>query len=193
MCKISNRFLMVFLAMTVSLSAAFAQKVSIKNNLLYDATLTPNLGVEFSLGSKSTLDFLVGLNPFDFSGGWKAKHLLLQPEYRYWLCDVFNGHFFGIHSHFSQFNVGGFDLPLGRLSTFADGRYQGYLYGGGISYGYQWILSPRWNLEASIGGGFARVHYDEYPCAECGTKLSDGVYDYWGVTRGGISLIYFIK
>lgn len=29
---------------------AFSQKVVLKNNLVYDALLTPNLSVEFSLG-----------------------------------------------------------------------------------------------------------------------------------------------
>lgn len=31
---------------------SFSQKVVLKNNLVYDALLTPNLSVEFSLGKK---------------------------------------------------------------------------------------------------------------------------------------------
>lgn len=34
---------------------AFSQKVVLKNNLVYDALLTPNLSVELSLGKK--MDF----------------------------------------------------------------------------------------------------------------------------------------
>lgn len=30
----------------------FSQRVAIKNNLVYDALLTPNLSLEFSLGGK---------------------------------------------------------------------------------------------------------------------------------------------
>lgn len=30
--------------------ASFSQRVAIKNNLVYDALLTPNLSLEFSLG-----------------------------------------------------------------------------------------------------------------------------------------------
>ena len=30
-------------------------------------------------------------------------------------------------------------------------RYQGNLYGAGLSYGYQWLLSNRWSMEAVIG------------------------------------------
>lgn len=193
MYKIKKRFLLAIIFLTVTSVTLFAQKVAIKNNLLYDATATPNLALEFALGKKTTLELGAGLNVFDFSDNKKFKHLLVQPELRFWTCDVFNGHFFGIHAHGAQFNVGGWDIPLGRLDTFKDSRYQGYLYGGGISYGYQWLLSSRWNLESSIGGGYARIIYDEFPCAECGTKVTDGNYNYLGITKAAISLIYFFN
>lgn len=193
MSKISHKFFLVILALAASLSGSFAQKVAIKNNLLYDVTATPNLALEMKTGRKTTLELGAGLNWFDFSDNRKAKHLLVQPELRWWTCDVFNGHFFGVHAHGAQFNIEGWDIPLGRLEKFKDSRYQGYLYGGGVSYGYQWYLSPRWNLETSIGGGYARIHYDKYPCADCGTKLDEGKYNYWGVTKAAVSLIYIIK
>lgn len=170
-----------------------AQEVAIKTNLAYWATTTPNLGMEFALGKKSTLEISGGLNPFEFSDNKRFKHWLVQPEYRWWFCEAFNGHFLGIHAHGAQFNVGGWDIPVGRLDVFKDKRYEGYLYGGGISYGYQWVLTNRWNFEFNIGAGYARIHYDEYPCKDCGTKMDEGNYNYWGVTRVGLSFIYFIK
>ena len=30
------------------------QRWSVKNNLIYDATLTPNLGIEYAIGSKTS-------------------------------------------------------------------------------------------------------------------------------------------
>lgn len=191
--KFGKKFFLVFLALLASLSGVFAQKMAIKNNLFYDATATPNLAVETALGRKTTLELGAGLNLFNFSDTKKAKHWLVQPELRWWMCDVFNGHFFGVHAHGAQFNVGGWDIPVGRLENFKDHRYQGYLYGGGISYGYQWLLSSRWNIELSLGGGFARIHYDKYPCATCGTKTDEGKYNYLGVTKSALSLIYIIK
>ncbi len=170
-----------------------AQEVAIKTNLAYWATTTPNLGMEFALGKKSTLEISGGLNPFEFSDSKRFKHWLIQPEYRWWFCEAFNGHFLGVHAHGAQFNVGGWDIPIGRLDVFKDRRYEGYLYGGGISYGYQWVLSNRWNFEFNIGAGYARIHYDEYPCKDCGTKLDESNYNYWGITRVGLSFIYFIK
>lgn len=193
MYKIILKFFLVILALATSLSFSYAQKVAIKNNLLYDATVTPNLALEIAMSRKMTLEMAAGLNFFDFSNNKKIKHFLVQPELRWWTCDVFNGHFFGLHGHGAQFNVGGWDIPVGRLDTFRDNRYQGYLYGGGLSYGYQWLLRPRWNLEASIGGGYARIHYEKYPCTTCGTKLDEGHTNYFGVTKAAVSLIYIIK
>ena len=37
----------------------------------------------------------------------------------------------------------------------ANNRYQGNLAGFGISYGYQWMISPQWNLEAGLSLGYA--------------------------------------
>lgn len=193
MYKIILKFFLVILALATSLSFSYAQKVAIKNNLLYDATVTPNLALEIAMSRKMTLEMAAGLNFFDFSDNKKIKHFLVQPELRWWTCDVFNGHFFGLHGHVAQFNVGGWDIPVGRLDTFRNNRYQGYLYGGGLSYGYQWLLRPRWNLEASIGGGYARIHYEKYPCTTCGTKLDEGHTNYLGVTKAAVSLIYIIK
>lgn len=41
----------------------FAQKVAVKTNVLYWATTTPNLGVEFGLGKKTSLELSVGIIP----------------------------------------------------------------------------------------------------------------------------------
>lgn len=173
---------------------ASAQKAAIKSNLLYwGAVASPNVGMEFALGKRTTLELGGGFNLWNLKDGKRFKHWLVQPELRYWTCEAFNGHFFGLHAHGAQFNVGGWDIPLGRLAAFKDTRYQGYLYGAGLSYGYHWILSPRWNFELSLGGGFARIHYEKFPCVHCGSKLAEGDHTYFGVTRAAVSLVYLIK
>ena len=170
-----------------------AQKTAVKTNLPYLATVSPNAGVEVALGRKTTFELTGGIHPFEFFEGKRMKHWLVQPELRFWTCEAFNRHFWGIHALGGQFNVGGWDIPVGDLKKLKDARYEGYAYGAGVSYGYQWILNPRWNLEFTVGAGYARLHYDKYPCAECGSKLGDGVKNYWGPTKGALSLIYFIK
>ena len=59
---------------------ASAQKAAIKTNLLYDATTTFNLGAEFALSPKWTLDVSGNYNPWTFSNNKKWKHWLVQPH-----------------------------------------------------------------------------------------------------------------
>jgi hypothetical protein len=72
-------------------------------------------------------------------------------------------------------------------------RYQGNLYGVGLSYGYQFYLAPRWSLEASIGAGYAHLDYDMYQCETCGDLVKEEDKNYFGPTQVGISLIYILK
>lgn len=162
--------------------------VALKTNALYWATTTPNLSLELGLARKLTLDILGTYNPWEFSGDKKVKHWLIQPELRLWTCERFNGHFFGLHGHYAEFNMGGV-----KMLGFEHNRYQGHLYGGGISYGYQWIISNHFSVEATIGVGYARIKYDKYECGECGAKLKEDTKNYWGPTKVGVSLIYVIK
>lgn len=171
-----------------------AQNVAIKTNLLYDATATFNGGVEFAMGKKWTMDLSANYNPFTFSDNKKWKHWMVQPEARYWLCEKWNGHFFGVHAHGGQFNVGNLDSSFKFLGIdfekFKDHRYEGWFIGGGVSYGYSWILSRHWNFEAEIGIGYAHFDFDKYKCEKCGEKLSEDKKNYVGPTKAALNLVY---
>lgn len=174
---------------------ADGQKVGVKTNLLSDATLNPNLGVEVGLAPKWTLDIEGQLNAWTLSQGRRWKHWAAQPEARYWLCDRFSGHFFGAHLHGGQYNIGGFDGKINFLGTdtrkLKDTRYQGWFIGAGVSYGYAWILGKHWNLEAEIGIGYSYTRYDKFRCAGCGKKTdTDRVHNYVGPTRAAVNLVY---
>jgi hypothetical protein len=147
-----------------------------------------NLGLEASMGQKWTIDLPVSYNPWEFAGNKKVRHWLIQPEVRYWLCEKFSGHFIGLHAHIGEYNMGGISW-IGLQ----DHRYQGSLYGAGLAYGYQWILSPRWSMEATIGLGYAFLSHAQYPCEKCATKIGDQTQQYIGPTKAGVSLIYIIK
>jgi hypothetical protein len=162
---------------------------AINSNLLYDATASINLGAEIGLSKDWTLKLPVTYNPWTFEDNKKMKFILVQPELRYWLCESFNGHFFGLHAHYAFYNVGG----IGTTDFMKARRFQGNLYGGGLSYGYSWYLSPRWSLEASLGIGYAYLDYDVYYCEECGEWLMRRHTNYFGLTQVGLTLVYFLK
>lgn len=183
-----NRLALALLFIAGTWNTGQAQEVAAKTNLLYDITTTFNLGLEVGLGPRMTLDISGNYNPWRFHD-YRLKHGLIQPELRYWTCEKFNGHFFGLHGFYGSYNVGG--LPFN--SNIRHNRYQGHLYGGGLSYGYQWILNDHWNLEASIGLGYAYIKYKKYPCEDCGEMIKKDHRNYIGPTKAAISLIYIIK
>lgn len=175
--------------LSTCMNNAAAQELGIKTNLLYDATSTINLGLEVGLRNRWTLDVSANYNGWLAGEKIRLKHWLLQPEARYWLSENFNGHFLGVHAHVAGVDMGGTKFPLVN----GEGRYKGYLYGAGISYGYQVILSERLSLEATIGFGYARVDYDRYSCKTCTDKSGPYHKNYIGPTKAGISLIYFVR
>ena len=176
----------------IALSAG-AQRGVLKNNVVYDALATPNLGIELGLGRATPLDISGNYNPFEKSSGKMFKHWLIQPEFRYWLCERFNGHFFGVHGLGGEYNIAKVKLPFGLAKDGKDYRYDGSYVGGGVSYGYQWMLARKWSLEATVGVGYVRFNYDKYPCYDCGQRLESGNKNYFGPTKVGINLIFVIN
>ena len=152
MKRILNIIIIILLS-TICLTGT-ARKIAVKSNLLGWATATPTLGTEIGLDDRWTLNTHIYYNPFTFKDNRKWKHIRVQPEVRYWLCQKFNGHFFGLHVLYTHFNAGQVPLPFGIFPDVKKYRYQGNTYGAGLSYGYQWILTPRWSIEGSIGVGY---------------------------------------
>lgn len=156
-----------------------AQDVALKTNGLFWLTTTTNASVEFATSDKFTLELAGAYNPWTFSDDRKMRFWLAQPEMKYWICEKFEGHFVGLHLHGAQF-FGGWH----------EKRYDGYLAGGGFSYGYDWILSPHWNLEAEIGIGYAHLWYDESPRIPCEKCKRPRHKNYVGPTKAAISIVY---
>lgn len=187
--------LTILAAMLALFSSVRAQNVAVKTNIINDAFLSPNLGLEIGLAPRWTIDVTGQFNVWTLSHDRRWKHWALQPEGRYWFCDRFSGHFLGVHLHGGQYNIGGFNGRLHFLGTDArkltDARYQGWFVGAGVAYGYAWILGRHWNLEAEIGLGYAYTRYDKFPCAKCGQKIAaDRPHHYIGPTKAAINLVY---
>ena len=187
--------LLLMLMLGGGIVPAAAQHAAVKTNLLDDAFLNANLGVEIGLAPRWTLDIPASLNTWILKDGRRWKHWAVQPGVRYWFCNRFGGHFIGLHTHGGQYNIGSIDLDFKMLGTdfrkLKDTRYQGWFAGGGISYGYAWILGTHWNLEAEIGVGYSYTRYDKFRCTGCGKKVeSDRPHHYVGPTKAAINLVY---
>ncbi len=190
-----KRLLYLLVLLVLGVTQLKAQEFVVKTNLLDDITTTPNLGVEIGLGKKTTLDLSAMYNPWTFSkkDNRKMKHVVAQPEFRYWFCERFNGHFIGAHGIYTEYNVSAMKLPKFLSKNADQHRFQGWAAGAGLVYGYQWIIAPRWNLEASIGLGWLYTVYDKYECTKCGKWQGNQDKHYFGPTKAAVSLIYIIK
>lgn len=188
-----KRLLFVLLS-CIGLSVS-AQNWAVKTNLLYDMTATMNLGAEVRVSPQWTLDVSANWNPWTFSDNKKWKQLVVQPEARYWFCEAFNGHFVGAHLLGGIYNMGNWNTGFTFLGTdfgkLKDYRFEGWMLGVGVAYGYQWMLSKHWSVEAEIGIGYVYSQYDKYDCATCGeTYEQDKPHNYFGPTKAALSLIY---
>ena len=184
----SKRFILLIMMISFC-TLARAQKIALKNNLLMDGMASPNLGVEFKVGVRTTLDVPVSWNLWSFRNDKKFKHFAVQPELRWWKCQPFTGHFLGVHAHYASYNAGG----IGPFRTIKDHRYEGWLAGVGVSYGYNWIFAPRWSLEATVGAGYAYMSHDKFPCGKCKPKIGHKTAHYFGLTKLGLTLVFLIK
>lgn len=170
---------------------AAAQKVAVKTNALYWASVSPNLSVEVGLAPHWTLEVGGGLNPFTFKDNLKWKHYQWQGEARYWVCERFYRHFIGLHAGGGEFNVSKVAFPWPKLSS--DKRYEGWAVKAGLSYGYSFVLGGRWNLEATIGLGVIHADYNRYGCAVCADHDGNFKKTVFAPTKAGITLVYMIR
>lgn len=162
-------------------TAVAAQKMAIKSNALYWGTTTLNAELEFATGRKTSILLLGAYNPWNFRDG-KMMHVgAVQPEFRYWFCERFEGHFIGLHAHEAEF-FGGLKKK----------RYDEHLVGTGLSWGYDWILSNHWNLEAEVGFGINWVWYKQSDCIPCRKDYVRKKDHFLSPTKVALSFVYVL-
>lgn len=98
-----------------------------------------------------------------------------------------------MHGFYGQYNAGGMKLPLNLFKDMRESRYDGYMTGAGVSYGYQWHLTGKLSLEAQLGIGYAYLNYDRYECQSCGELIESAAKHTFSPTGLGVSLIYFFR
>ena len=181
---------------------AVAQRIALRNNLLYDATLSPNLGMEIKLDSTWSAGLNVGLNAWDIdkSSNKKWRHFLVSPNvrkyhnYKYGRDSVTTRrvNYLELDAIYSHYNVGNTKIPFGLYSAVKDRRLQGDLLALGGKYGYSWILSRDWRIEAEAGVAIGYAWFKEYDCDHCGTYYGKGDRIFL-LPQLGVNVVYIIN
>ena len=173
---------------------AVGQQVAIRNNLLYDAAATPNIGLDILLSRQVTLQINAGFNPFPLSDDkpHKWRHLLVETDVRYWFCQAFARDFIGFNVAYSHFNIAQGAYPIGWMyPSVKDYRYQGDMVAIGASYGWMFQLHDNFGIELEIGvdGGYAWA--DRFDCETCGKQI-DSPRRFFAVPKAGVNLVVLL-
>ena len=168
--------------------------VALKNNLLYDAVLTPNLQLETRLAPKWSLELGAGFNPFPLDDKVlpKWRHVLAWVQPKYWFCDTYTRDFLAFNVAYSHFNVAGGKYPIGWMyKDVLDYRFEGNAVMAGLSYGWHFPVSPHFSIELEAGADVGYAWYNRYECQHCGRHIGpDGKW--FAVPKMGVNLVVLL-
>ena len=164
--------------------------LAIKNNLLYDLALAPNIEVEIPIGKRWSFNteykcpwWTNGRNSICYqllSGGVEARCWLGSRQKR----NRLTGHFLGLYAEGGIYDFQFWD----------DKGYQGKYYAvSGLTYGYAVQLARHFSMEFSLGVGYLTTEYKKYvPYEEDIVKSIEGRYNFIGPTKLKVSLVWLL-
>lgn len=164
-------------------SGIAAQRVALKTNALYWATMSPNLGLEFRLSRHFTLNVEAAANPFKVSEKFKTRFFGVSPEVRYWFEGRPQAHHF----------LGAMALGSTYSLTLKDKFHEGDAWGAGLTYGYSFVLSNRWSLETTVGAGLLKINEKKYNRGEAIPEKANRDKFIFAPMKAGITFVYLIK
>lgn len=164
--------------------------LAVKSNLLYDAAVVPNIGVEVYLGKQWTV-----------LGDWFYTWFKNDNKHRYW--QGYGGYlglrkYFGAKAQehpFTGHHAGVYGLMLTHDVEFGGRGYQmpDWGFGGGVEYGYSAPIARRLNLDFSLGVGFQDGTYYKYvPMDNHYVWQSTHKRHWFGPTKAEVSLVWLI-
>lgn len=183
-----SRKLILLLALTLGTLGMKAQIIAVNTDVVSDAMLAPNLGVELGMNSRSSLSVnaLFGNKIL----GKDIKLAAVQPEWRYYLSGrTMYHHFIGIGALATSYNM-----------KVDDRVYNGDGAGLGVTFGYVLPLTNRLSIDFHAGCGMLVYRQKEHHVDEDYSQYMDGEQEVanshgtgiWP-TRIGISLTYILK
>ena len=170
----------------VAAAAAREPRVALRTNLLYDAMLIPNIGIECRFADRWSV-------AVDYMHAWWSR----DAKHRYWRC---YGGEATVRRYFGSRPFAGHHLGLYATALTYDFEFSGrgwqcddFGFGGGLEYGYTLPVGRRLAVDFSIGAGYFGSRYKEYvPVDECYVWLSTRRQHWFGPTRAGISLVWIL-
>lgn len=169
-------------------SITLQSQTYIKINGLSALVGLPQVGIETSIGAKSTLSIDVFASFWKSFDGKPMQAVMLTPEYRYHFKEKYNGLYVGAHT-------GPDAYKLQKWDYWGTNKYEkGLGYRIGATIGYQKKISDKLTLDAFLGGGWHQGFYKGYYTDgtpgryESATKYNKS--GEWLPYRGGIMISY---
>ena len=167
-------------------------RLALKTNLAADAVLPGNLGMEFQISDRMSLDVLGGYSGINAVFPCEDTRVYgVTPELRFYpKGSMRKGHFFGLHGNVLWYTLKGADgLIYQNISNVKPAWSVGLTYGYLLGFG----KNDRWGLEFYAGAGYGAY------CQKVGQwnevdrewqKTDEQFKRHFGLTRFGINLTY---
>ena len=166
--------------------------VFVTTNMLYDAALTPNIGIGMKVSDRVTIqaDWMYARwNNHDKRRYWRIYGGDIEVRYR--IGPRRNGSPLGGHYVGAYSSIACYDFQAGRShSGVLSDKYN---YAAGLSYTYSLPLSTRFNIDFNLGVGYLWGTYKKHkPIDDCDVWMSTHKLGYFGPTRIGITLVWLV-
>lgn len=164
-------------------------RVAVRSNMLYDAALTPDFGIELSLRPRWSLG-VEGVYAWWSKESarrcWRIRGLWVEP--RFWFGRrpeerVLTGHHAGVYVSYHDY-----DFEFGGRGWQSHSGAAGV----GLSYGYSFPAGKRVNIDVGLRAGYSTGRIVRYR-PECGAYVCDKRYrnHYVGITGLEVTLVWF--
>jgi hypothetical protein len=171
--------------------------LTIKNNLIYDLALLPNLALEYSLTPRASIAIEGYWAWWDTKAPdyWSYRIQAIGVEGKYWMGNRqqrprLTGHYLGVYALTGNYCIRLFPQSLSDMGDLSTSSYSA-----GITYGYVIPVGKRWDMEFSMGVGYFGGTYYKYnrsECIDCYPVRGRKQRNYLGPTRVAVNLIYRI-
>ncbi|WP_144891790.1 DUF3575 domain-containing protein [Flavobacterium tiangeerense] len=171
-------------------SATLSAQTYVKVNAFTTILTIPNVGIETSIGKKSTFHFDALASFWKSVNGKPREFYTFTPEYRYHFKEKYNGFYAGAHIGASIFNFQKWNYLNTNLYE------KGFGYFAGATIGYQVKVNEKFMIDCFLGGGWHQGFYKGYDLTTGQRYENVKNYNKSGESlpyRGGVMVSYKIN